>query len=514
MKTDVLLIHPPANFNLPKGAVHALPSYHVGYGMLHIASTLLLNGFNVVVWNLGEALHLDNITSRRFSKIIKGVNCKLVGIELNWLHFSKGALQTARIIKRVRPDLPIVIGGTHATLFADQIMRRYHSVVDAVLKGEAEKTFLQLARRIEEKGSLEEVGVGGLVTFRNGHVVEIPLKRKDIFENIDEIPPFTYRVVRRVKNGSESRRLFAGSAVNTCRGPCPYRCIYCIDRKISVLSGRERFVAHSPEWIVNQINLLMEEGCREFAFQDNLYLSGKKYLRKLTETLIKEGISDEINGFNMISVPGFLDRGILEDLSRAGCTNIDYGIESGSERVLKLIRRPTTLDLIIDSIKNTVQAGIIPFSWWMTGLPGEGEKELKETLKLILRTSKLGAIPKWVTPLILLPHTELFERAEEFGVKPKLKSFRDFMVFSDLIRKRVSYYPEAITHETAEMRREDIVKASVYLKLEIFKRRSKIIKNFKRKFLKNIVARHPFLVGEQIINIIEAILNIQPESFY
>ena len=79
MKTDVLLIHPPANFNLPKGAVHALPSYHVGYGMLHIASTLLLNGFNVVVWNLGEALHLDNITSRRFGKIIRGGKLQVSG---------------------------------------------------------------------------------------------------------------------------------------------------------------------------------------------------------------------------------------------------------------------------------------------------------------------------------------------------------------------------------------------------------------------------------------------------
>ncbi|MEM2703441.1 MAG: radical SAM protein [Candidatus Bathyarchaeia archaeon] len=514
MKLDVILIHPPTNFSMPREAISALPSYHIGYGMLHIASTLLASGFKVSVWNLEEAFHLDGITSRKFSEIIEGVDCKIVGIELNWLHFSKGAIQTAKIIKKIRPDITIIVGGTHATLFADQIVRGYHKIIDAVLKGEAEKTFLQLARKFEEKDSLSDVDVGGLVTFKDGRVIERPLKKEDIFENIDEIPPFTYRVVRRVKDGGESRRLFAGSAVNTCRGPCPYECLYCIDRNISILSGRREYAVHSPEWIVNQINLLLEEGCYEFAFQDNLYLSGKKYLRELSKTLIREKISDKINGFNMISVPGFLDSETLEELSKAGCTNIDYGVESGSEHVLKLVRRPTSINKIIDSIKDTIQAGIIPFTWWMTGLPNEGKEEIKETLKLIMKTSYLGAIPKWITPLILLPHTELFEKAEEFGVKPKFKSFKDFMIFSNLTRKRVSFYPEAITHETNKMSRENIAKASIYLKTEIFKRKNGILSNFKRKFLKTVLKYHPSFNEAYLMNVLEAVLSRQLESFF
>jgi len=514
MKTDVLLIHPPTSFSLPRGFLHALPSYHVGYGMLHIASTLLLNGFKVTVWNLEEDLHLDGITLRKLGKIVSEVDCKLIGIELNWLHFSKGAIQTASIIKRVRPEITVIVGGTHATLFATQIMRGYHKIIDAVLKGEAEKTFLHLARKFEEKESLENINVGGLVTFRDGRLTEIPLKKEDIFIDIDEIPPFTYSVVKRIKNGSKAQRLFAGSAINTCRGPCPYKCVYCIDRNLSILSGRKEFAVHSPEWIVNQINLLLEEGYCEFAFQDNLYLSGKKYLRELTRTMIREKINDKINGFNVISVPGFLDGEILEELSKAGCTNIDYGVESGSEHILKLIKRPTDIGKTVASIKNTIQAGIIPFTWWMTGFPNEGEEEIKETLKLIIKTSDHGAIPKWVTPLILLPHTELFDRAEEFGVEPKFKSFKDFMVFSNLIRKKISFYPEAITHETDKMKREDIAKASVYLKTEIFKRKNKILNNFRRKFLKKILENHPNFSENYLMSILEAILNRQLESFY
>jgi len=170
MKTDVLLIHPPANFNLPKGAIHAIPSYHIGYGLLHIASTLLSKGFKVAVWNLEESVH-SGVTPEEIQRAIKHLrDCKAVGIELNWLHLSKGAIQTAELLRKVVPEMPIIVGGTHATIFATEIVVRYHNLVDAVLRGEAERTFLQIVEHLERKGSLGKVG--GLVTFQSGHLLD------------------------------------------------------------------------------------------------------------------------------------------------------------------------------------------------------------------------------------------------------------------------------------------------------------------------------------------------------
>lgn len=512
MKTDVLLIHPPANFDLPKDTIHAIPSYHIGYGLLHIASNLVSNGFKVTVWNLEEAIH-SGISQKELERIVKRMRgCEAVGIELNWLHFSKGAIQTAKLLKKVRPEIPIIIGGTHATIFATEIMSKYHNFVDAVLNGEAEKTLVQVVENLEKTGAFGQVG--GLVTFENGRLSVNPLTSKDIFENIDEIPPFTYRVVRKVRDGSAARRLFGGSAVNTCRGPCRYECIYCIGRELGSISGRETFAIHSPAWITDQMSLLLEEGCYEFAFQDYLFLSGKKYLRELTESMIKEKLNDEISGFNMTAIPGILDKQILDELSNAGCTNIDYGVETGSDRLLRLLKRPTNRKLILRSVKETISSGIIPFTWWMTGLPSEGKEDLEETLKLIKKTVELGAIPKWVTPLIILPNTELLRNADEFGVIPKLKSFGDFEAFSDLVRQEVSRFPEAVSHETEMMSREDIIRASVYLKSEIFREKDKIIKRFRRKYLKNVTKRHPQLPADWLIRNIEQILVFQQTAFY
>jgi len=512
MKTDVLLIHPPTNFNLPKDAIHAIPSYHIGYGLLHIASTLVSNGFKVIVWNLEEAIH-SGITQKDLRKIVKHMgNCKVIGIELNWLHFSKGAIQTAELLKKARPEIPIIIGGTHATLFATQIMSKSNNLVDGVLRGEAERTFLQITENIEKRESVGDVG--GLVTLANGRLSEKPLTSKDIFVDIDEIPPFTYRVVKNVKDGTDARRLFAGSAVNTCRGPCPYECIYCIARQLGFISGRETFTLHSPKWIINQINLLIEEGCYEFAFQDDIFVGGKKYLKELTKSIIDEKLNERIGGFNMTAIPGVLDREILVGLSRAECTNIDYGVETGSERILELLRRPTNKDVILSSVKETISSGIIPFTWWMTGLPSEGPEEVEETLNLIKKTSELGGIPKWVTPLIVLPYTELFQKAPEFGVIRRLESFEDFEVFSDLVRKKVSWYPNAVSHETDRMNRDDIIKASIYLKSEIFRQKKKIVNRFKRKYLKKVIGCHPQLSREWLIENIEKILVLQQEAFY
>jgi len=512
MKTDILLIHPPTNFSLPKDEVHAIPSYHIGYGLLHIASALVSKGFKVVVWNLEEAIH-SGITQKEIQRIVKHVaDCILIGIELNWLHFSKGAIQTAELLKEERPEIPVIMGGTHATLFAPQIMNKYYSVVDAILRGEAEKTFLHIAENLEKTESFGDVG--GLVTFRDGHPTEEPLTSKDIFENIDEIPPFTYRVVKNVKNGTQARRLFAGSAINTCRGPCPYECIYCMGRQLGFIFGRDTFAHHSPGWIMNQINLLIEEGCYEFAFQDEMFVCGKKYLRELVRSILSEKLDERIGGFNMTAVPGILDREILRELSRAGCTNIDYGAETGSDRILNLLRRPTNKDLILSSVKETILSGIIPFTWWMTGLPGEGQEDVEETLNLVRKTCELGGIPKWVTPLIVLPHTELFQKAREFGVTPRLKSFEDFAVFSDLVRKKASWYPEAVSHETDRMNQDDIIKASIYLKSEIFQQKEKIIRRFERKYLKKVTECHPQLPREWLIENIERILVLQQEAFY
>jgi anaerobic magnesium-protoporphyrin IX monomethyl ester cyclase len=493
LKDHVLLIHPPVNLNLLKEQIVGFPI--LGYGLLHIAASLAEDGYDVEVWNLEGAL----LRGSSVADIEEGFQSQrpvVVGVELNWLISSRGALQIAELAKRWLPETPVVFGGTHASLFAREILQRYPSTVDAVLTGEAEKTFPQLTENLQQQGRMGEVG--GLVYHAGKQVHEIPLKKADLYTDIDEIPPYSYKYVKNLKP-RVPEKVPEVIAVNTTRGACRMKCAYCVGCRSF---GRAAFAVHSPEWIVRQMNLLLEEGVKEFAFQDLLFLSGKERLLALAKALQTEGLHEKILGINMTAVPGILDGETLGALSDAGVYNIDYGVESGSDRVLRRVHRPTSTAKIVDAVETTIAKGIIPWTFWMTGLPDERPEDVHETLALIHRTTEVGGLPKWVTPLIVLPGTELFENAPQFHITLRLQSFEDFAVFSDLERKAVSWYPEAISHESEAMNRYEILRSALDLKLAIFERREEITRRFLDQFAGMVLARHPHLSLRSLENII------------
>lgn len=487
MKVDVLLVHPPVNFNLVRRPIQF--SSVMGYGLLHIAACLEEMGYKVIVWDLQEAYRM-RIPLEQIQKSLNTYDPTVIGVELNWVAFSKGAIQTAELFKKVRPDIPIVIGGMHATIFANEIVQKHHSVIDAVLKGEAEKTFPKIVKNLEEK---ENIGkVGGLVTFDGKRLHEVPLRKNDIYINLDDIPLCSYKVVRHIIDNTP-RPVPPIMAINTSRGPCKFNCTYCIGRYIAPLSGRRAFSTHSSEWIVDQINIYIDEGVDGITFQDYLFLSEKKRLIDLAEAIQRDQINEKIKGINMIAIPGLLSGDTLNQLSRAGVCEIDYGAESGSNCVLRLLKRPTSSEIILDSVKATISRGIVPLTWWMTGLPNEGIKEVEETLKLINKTIEEGSIPKWITPLIIMPETELFRRAKDYGISLRLKTFEEFSIYSDIEMKAVPWHPEAISHETKYFDRYDILRTTINMKLDIFSRREEIVKNFIEKYATIVTAYHPQL---------------------
>jgi radical SAM superfamily enzyme YgiQ (UPF0313 family) len=503
MKGDVLLIHPPVNFNLVKEPF--MPSSRIGYGLLHIAACLLRRGFRVVVWNLDDAVR-RGISPQEVERGLKTIDPVVIGVEMNWLNLSRGAIQTAEILKKLRPDTHIIIGGTHATIFSHSIVQEYHTIIDGVLTGESEKTFLRLVENVEKKGIMGKVG--GLVYFKDGRVRKNSRNKGDLYENIDDLPPYTTKVIKHVTKGTPAETPFfqgmigPSMAVETTRGPCRLKCIYCIGGRIDRVLGRCNFTTHSQNWIINQINLLIEEGMKDLTFQDQPFLSGKTTLLKIAKTLQKEKIGEKLNGINMTAIPGILDSEVLEELSKAGLNTIDYGVESGSNRILNLLKRPTSREIVLDAVKLTISKGIIPKTFWITGLPGEKTSDLNETRDLILQTTKVGGIPWWITPLVIIPGTELFERAEDFGVKLHVKTFEDFTIYSNVWAKAVSWYPEAVSHETENMNRYDILKSSFDLKLEVYKRSEEIIQNFIKNYAEQVISFHPTFT----VNLLEQLI--------
>jgi radical SAM superfamily enzyme YgiQ (UPF0313 family) len=482
----------------------------VGYGLLHIATCLAQRGYRVAVWNLEDALR-RGVSLEVIQKNFRQSNPWVVGVELNWLVFSAGAIQIAELLRGMAPDVPIVFGGTHATIFATEIMQKYHHEVTAVLKGEAEKTLLELVENFESKKRITDVG--GLVTCDEGVVREVPRNADDLYANIDDIPPYSSKLIQDVTTDLPASASLT-MRINTCRGPCKYQCVYCLGSKNASFSGRSTFSVHSPGWIIDQIKLLMDEGVRAgFVFQDDLFAAKKRELTDLTEAMQREKINDTILG-NATAVPGSLDRETLQELSKAGIFSIDYGCESGSDRILRLIKRPSSRQAILSSVKDTISSGIIPITWWMTGLPGEKAEDVEETADLIVKTTQLGAIPGWITPCVALPRTELFERADEYGVNLRLKSFDDFSIFSETEARHYAWYPEIMSHETQYMDKYAILQASVDLKRTILKDKTKIIRDFMEHHSDIVIDYHPRLTARILEASVTEIIESLPLAFF
>ena len=165
MGYDVILIHPPAIYDFREKAIFPGPiAYTVGgstsqfimpsVGILSIADYLSRNGYNVVVDNIGE--RMVSSVSFDVKKYIAELSAEVYAIELHWCVHSQGAIEIARLCKELHPDAMILLGELTATVFHEEIVRKYE-FVDAVIRGEAEKPFLTLMRSLEGHQSLDEV---------------------------------------------------------------------------------------------------------------------------------------------------------------------------------------------------------------------------------------------------------------------------------------------------------------------------------------------------------------------
>lgn len=372
------------------------------------------------------------------------------------------ALKLAGLCKEVDPGITVALGGYHPTVCADDVLE--HESVDAAVRGEGEVTFTELAARVEAGGGFD--GLPG-VSFRSaGAVIHNP--DRELVRDIDTLPsaaPF-------IPGGDTGK-----APIQFARG-CPYRCKFCADSTL----WRRKTRFHSAARMAGDIETVIEKlGIREFSFVDGTFNLNRRRVLELCDTIAARGLSIR---WDALVRADRLDEELVAACRRAGCSQMNLGVESGSQYVLDKLDKKTNLDSIEADIQLIKKHRITCVSFFCVGMPPERKEDMRATRELILKLRHDYVIMNIFTPF---RGTEFYDELVASG---RLDESHDFDAFG---------YKAPTNHFTPELskREYDELRDAIVRAVDLVNKRGKLPLKL---FLYNLdfYIRHPLHLWKRI----------------
>ncbi len=317
------------------------------------------------------------------------------------------AIEASKAFKQRYPDVPVVWGGIHASLLPKQTLENPY--IDIVVVGEGEATFTELVGAIQGNFPLKDIA--GIYYKENGEIRSTPGRE---FIPIDDEPPLSYHLL---DIDLYRRRLFGVDHLtfNSSRG-CTFRCSFCWDP----VMHKRQWRAMSPETVVEHLRRIIRDyGIRGFLFSDDHFFIDMKRARGIIEEIVRSELDIVISKLQIrADTICRMDEDFLELMVRAGVKRFTVGIESGSPRVLDLIKKDMTVEQAIAANRKLAPYPIVPLYLFMMGMPSETPDELRQSIeladKLIEDNPKASKTFNIYAPY---PGTELYGMALEHGLK-------------------------------------------------------------------------------------------------
>lgn len=395
----VVLVNPPLTTEERYGVHFQSGGRTPPLGLACLASVLLAHGIPTRI--------VDGTTTNDYEKTVEDIldwEPDIVGPTAATMSIHNAA-KVAEMVKASNPRITTLIGGPHITAVPIETMTRF-PCFDIGVVGEAERTIIELLAVLENKGN--PATVNGIV-YRGqyaGEIMQTP--RRPFIDDLDTLPPPAWDLLPNLAEHYcppvHTVRKLPAALLVASRG-CPGKCRFC-DR--SVFGNVSR--AHSASYVFNMMRELHDRhGIREIQFRDDNFLAFRPRLVELCR-LLKESKLDMT--WTLAGRADMVNEEILDMLKVAGCWQIWYGVESGSQRVLDFINKRTKLDKIRSVVKMTRAAGIDVGGFFMLGMPTETPADVDATIRLSRELALNEAHFCFFTPL---PGCELYPVAKQYG---------------------------------------------------------------------------------------------------
>ncbi len=369
----ILLLSPPF--------YRLMGSHHNGInlGLSYIAAVLKKNDYAVHIYN-ADYVDSDNYIDQKqifenydaykaiinnlsnpiwdeIKKKIRGYNPDIIGITMFTANY-KVAKIIANIAKEINKKVIIVVGGAHPTIDPEGTLR--NNEFDYLVRGEGESTFLELIKCVE----ISEIK--GLSYKIDGKIINNPVR--PLIKNLDVLPfPSKDLFINNISN------MDYGNVI-TGRG-CPYSCSYCASKKIWGQKVRFR----TPDNIIKElIDLKRNFNSPLVYFVDDTFSFRKERAKEICRKMINNNLNLKWKCDTRVDC---IDYELADLMKRAGCIRIKIGVESGSERILKEIKKGLTKDKIRKGAEVINKAGLPLTVYLMAGFPNETNDDIKETIE-------------------------------------------------------------------------------------------------------------------------------------
>jgi len=355
-------------------------------GILAVATPLLRAGYDVRI--------IDSTITPNFQKrVIEELSDALcLAVSLVTGPMIRETVQIARMAKQLYPEKPVVLGGWHPSLLPDQTLAAEY--VDIIVKGQGED---------------------------DGRLV---FNRPRALRPIRELPPKAYQLGDYDAYERVCGRRWAMYITSLA---CPFDCSYCTNEGVY---GR-KWNALEPERVVEETtDLVTRYRLSLLWIVDDNYLVDRERALEIAEGLVRRGVKFD---WSIQASTNLVTRFTVDELKllrRSGLSQIAHGAESGSPKVLHLMNKDfQKIETIYEAAEKLTQAGIRPSFNIIFGFPGEGDKERRESIQLIMNICrKYPGAEFWTNIFTPYPGSPVMKRAFELGIDaPKtLEGWADY----------------------------------------------------------------------------------------
>lgn len=429
LKSPITLIYPGIaiiGFGLA-GKSHSGEANWIHHGLASIGSSLKSKGYDV---KLIDMRTLDSW--EHFKKTIENINPEIIGISISNVDY-KIAMRTAEIIKELKPSAKIIAGGLNPTIFPE--IYQNNEKIDYIITGEGEITFVKIVQAIENNLDIPKFSIG-----EKPNLDELPWVDRTLFDYSRELNCH-YAPDQKLPTVT----MIAG------RG-CPYQCTYCQPAE-SLTYGRPHRI-RSPQNVISELRTLKNKyDFKSITFWDDTFTLNKKWVFEFCDLYEKEKFDATIAACSRADII-CRNEDMVKRLSEIGLDWFLIGFESGSQRILNLIKKGTTVEQNYKAASICKKYGVKIVATFMLGLPTETKREQLATAKMIIETKAESPLLFYFLPII---GTEIYDLCKEkdlilsdtindpFNIertsvfnKPRIKNIN--YKFLDLLRARI-YIP-------------------------------------------------------------------------